>query len=69
MLLTRIEEVRIILVSLQNTEMRLENTLSKIETWAVEKNQPLSSEPKYPKYKKELIEIGKKIKTYKKLVE
>jgi hypothetical protein len=68
MLLTREEEIRIILVSLANREMYEENQINKMKEWAIKTNTDLNNYDFYLETKNKLVILDKKIKTYKKLL-
>lgn len=68
MLLTREEEIRIILVSLQTNEMREEEQIRKMKEWAFKTNNDLTNYDFYQETKNKLIILDKKIKTYQKLL-
>jgi hypothetical protein len=68
MLLTREEEIRIILVSLANREMYEEKQILKMKEWAIKTNTDLNNYDFYLETKNKLLILDKKIKTYKKLL-
>lgn len=68
MLLTRKEEIRIILVSLQTDEMRGEEQIRKMKEWAFKTNNDLTNYALYQETKNKLFILDKKIKTYQKLL-
>lgn len=68
MLLTREEEIRIILVSLANREVYEENQIKKMKEWAIKTNTDLNNYDFYLETKNKLVILDKKIKTYEKLL-
>ncbi len=70
MLLTRTEEVRIILEKLTAKEKRLVNTLATMKTWEIRTRIiDLNHYQPYIETEKELVDLREQIETYKKLVE
>ncbi len=68
MLLTREEEIRIILVSLKTREMKAEDDIRKMKEWAIKSNVELNDYDYYLETKNKLVILDKKIKTYEKLL-
>jgi hypothetical protein len=68
MLLTRTEEIRIIISHLNDEKNRIVKTLSNLRIWSRMANVNLNEYPLYLNTKADLFTIGKKIDEYKNLL-